>query len=91
MTILRFADLPLGVDNCGTMDAETGVSSRSLDVLRVLDIIVDRAIEDAADVVLFAGDAFKNRDPNPTLQREFARRVARLVKAEIARIAGKKG
>lgn len=83
MKILHFSDLHLGVDNYGTMDAETGVSSRSLDVLRVLDIIVDRAIEDAADVVLFAGDAFKNRDPNPTLQREFARRVARLVKAEI--------
>lgn len=83
MKLLHFADLHLGVDNYGTQDAETGVSSRSLDVLRALDLIIDRAIQDAADAVLFAGDAFKNRDPNPTLQREFARRIARLVQAEI--------
>ena len=33
--------------------------------------------------MIFAGDAFKTRDPNPTLQREFARRVKRLVDAGV--------
>jgi exonuclease SbcD len=49
----------------------------------VFDIIIDRAIDDRYDAVLFAGDAFKNRDPSPTLQREFARRVVRLAQANV--------
>jgi exonuclease SbcD len=81
--LLHFADLHLGVDNYGTQDAVSGVSSRSRDILRALDQIVDRAIDEPVDAVLFAGDAFKNRDPSPTLQRELAKRVARLVSAEI--------
>ncbi len=83
MKILHFADLHLGIDNYGTQDPETGVSTRSLDVLRALDQIVGYAIEHRADIVLFAGDTFKNRDPNPSLQREFARRISRLVAHEI--------
>lgn len=84
MKLLHFADLHLGVDNYGTQDAATGVSTRSLDILRALDAIIDRAINEPADAVLFAGDMFKNRDPNPTLQRELARRVSRLVRAGIS-------
>jgi exonuclease SbcD len=34
-------------------------------------------------VVIFAGDAYKTRDPNPTYQREFARRMKRLADAGI--------
>ncbi|CAN5680332.1 exonuclease SbcCD subunit D [soil metagenome] len=83
MKLLHFADLHLGIDNYGTQDAATGVSSRSLDILRALDRIVDDAIAEPFDAVLFAGDMFKNRDPSPTLQRELARRVARLVEAGI--------
>ncbi len=83
MKLLHFADLHLGVDNYGSMDAASGVSSRVNDVLRALDTIVDRAIEDRVDAVLFAGDAYKNRDPNATLQREFAKRIHRLARAEI--------
>ena len=83
MKLLHFADLHLGIDNYGTQDAATGVSSRSLDILRALDAIIERAIDEPADAVLFAGDMFKNRDPNPTLQRELARRIARLVQAGV--------
>jgi exonuclease SbcD len=35
------------------------------------------------DAVLFAGDAFKTRDPNPTVQRAFAERIRRLSRAAI--------
>ena len=83
MKLIHFADLHLGVDNYGTQDALSGVSTRSLDVLTALEQIIDRAISEPADAVLFAGDMFKNRDPNPTLQRELAKRVARLVGAGI--------
>ncbi|HVX30972.1 MAG TPA: exonuclease SbcCD subunit D, partial [Nitrolancea sp.] len=45
--------------------------------------IIDTAIAENVDAVLFAGDAFKNRDPSPTLQRMFARRIRRLAEAQI--------
>lgn len=81
--ILHFSDLHVGMENYGQIDPATGINGRVLDFLRRFDEIVDYALEHAADLVLFAGDAFKTRDPNPTYQREFARRVKRLVDAEI--------
>ncbi|HBY46973.1 MAG TPA: nuclease SbcCD subunit D, partial [Chloroflexi bacterium] len=69
MRLIHFSDLHLGVDNHGALDPETGLSTRVLDFLRVFDLILDRAIADRVDAVLFTGDAFKNRDPSPTLQR----------------------
>jgi exonuclease SbcD len=55
-----------------------GMPTRLLDFLSTLDEAVDFALTKSADVVLFAGDAYKSRDPSQTHQREFARRVARL-------------
>jgi exonuclease SbcD len=81
--LLHFADLHLGVEKYGFLDPDTGLSSRVGDFLRALDAIVDAAIGEGVDAVLFAGDAYKNRDPSPTLQRELAMRVRRLVRAEI--------
>ncbi|MCC6626391.1 MAG: exonuclease SbcCD subunit D [Chloroflexi bacterium] len=83
MKLLHFADLHLGVERYGTPDPDTGLSSRVLDFLRALDTIVDVAIGEGVDAVLFAGDAYKSRDPSPTLQRELAMRVRRLVRADI--------
>lgn len=83
MRLLHFADLHLGIENYGTIDPSTGLSTRVADFLAAFDAIVDRAIADPVDAVLFAGDAFKNRDPNPTIQREFARRIRRLSEARI--------
>lgn len=83
MRLIHFSDLHLGIDNYGTLDPDSGLSTRVHDFLGGLDTIVDRAIDEQFDVVLFAGDAFKNRDPSPTLQREFARRILRLARADI--------
>ncbi|MGH9175018.1 MAG: metallophosphoesterase family protein, partial [Vicinamibacterales bacterium] len=83
MKLLHFSDLHLGVELYGSLDSRTGLSTRVADFLRVFDVIVDRAISESYDVVLFSGDAFKNRDPSPTLQREFARRVTRLARAGV--------
>lgn len=83
MRLLHFSDLHLGVDNYGSIDPRTGLSTRVADFLRSLDRIVDDAISSGYDAVLFSGDAFKNRDPSPTLQREFARRIVRLASANI--------
>ncbi len=78
MRIVHFADLHLGMENYGRLDPQTGLSSRVVDFLKSLDKLVDYSIEESVDMVLFAGDAFKNRSPSPTYQREFARRIHRL-------------
>jgi exonuclease SbcD len=83
MKILHFADLHLGVETYGTIDASTGLSTRMLDILKALDHVVDYAVDNKVDLVLFCGDTYKNRDPSQTQQREFARRIKRLSQAEI--------
>ncbi|MCC6447037.1 MAG: exonuclease SbcCD subunit D [Armatimonadetes bacterium] len=74
--ILHTADIHLGVENYGRMDAQKGINTRVLDFLEAFDFLVDRARE--VDLVVFAGDAYKNQDPTPTVQREFARRIKRM-------------
>ncbi len=76
--VLHFADLHVGMENYGKLDPQTGISSRIRDFLERLDEIVAHACEYDADLVIFAGDAFKTRDPDPTQQREFARRIKKL-------------
>ena len=81
--ILHFADLHIGMETYGSLDAETGLNRRVVDFLDRLDELIDYALEHQADVVLFAGDAFRNRSPAPTYQREFAQRIRRLSEAKI--------
>jgi exonuclease SbcD len=76
--VLHFADLHVGMENYGKLDPQTGVSSRIRDFLDRLDEVVQYAFDHDADLVIFAGDAFKTRDPDPTQQREFARRIKKL-------------
>jgi exonuclease SbcD len=81
--ILHFADLHLGVENYGRTDPTTGLHSRLLDFLRSFDELISYALDQHVDLVIFAGDAYKNRDPSPTHQREFATRIHRLTLAGI--------
>ena len=60
-----------------------GISTRLLDFLASFDQVVQYAIDNLIDLVLFAGDAYKSRDPSQTQQREFVRRIARLADAGI--------
>jgi exonuclease SbcD len=83
MKIIHFADLHLGVENYGRIDPATGLSSRLVDFLAAFDQLVDYALENGADLVLFCGDAYKTREPTQTQQREFARRIDRLSRAGI--------
>ena len=83
MKLLHFADLHLGVESYGRTDPATGLSSRLGDFLNRLDELIAFAISERVDAVLFAGDAFKTRDPNPTVQRAFAERIRRLSRAAI--------
>jgi len=78
MKILHFADLHLGVESYGHIDPDTGLSTRLLDFLSALDQVIDYALENKVDLVLFCGDAYKTREPSQTQQREFAKRINRL-------------
>lgn len=73
--LLHTADLHVGMENYGRMDAAAGIHGRVMDYLRRLSDMVDFAVKEGVDVFVFAGDAYKMRDPNPTFQREFARRI----------------
>jgi exonuclease SbcD len=77
--LLHLADLHLGVENYGRPDPQRGLNSRVADFLRCLDAAVEAAA--SVDLVLIAGDIYKTCLPTPTVQREFADRVKRMVRA----------
>jgi DNA repair protein SbcD/Mre11 len=81
--MLHLADLHIGVENYGHIDPETGLHTRLLDYLDRLDEALALGLDAGVDLVLIAGDIYKNRTPNPTHQREFARRIHRLRSAGI--------
>jgi DNA repair protein SbcD/Mre11 len=83
MKILHFADAHIDMANYGRHDPQTGLPLRVLDFLKALDIIIDAAISERVDMVIFAGDAYKDRSPAPTFQREWGRRIIRLSRAKI--------
>jgi exonuclease SbcD len=83
ISVLHFADIHIGMENYGHIDSSTGINSRVLDFLRRFDEVIDYGLSHDVDLVIFAGDAFKTRDPSPTLQREFARRIKRFVDADV--------
>lgn len=81
---IHFADVHLGMENYGKIDKNTGLHSRMADFLKSFDVICDYSIREKVDFVLFAGDAYKTRDPSPTYQREFAKRIKRIASHNIA-------
>ena len=81
--LLHFADAHIDLARQGRRDAETGLPLRVLDFLRSLDIIVDAAIAEKVDLVIFAGDAYRDRSPAPTYQREWGKRMMKLSEAGI--------
>lgn len=83
MKILHFADAHIDMTNYGRHDPVSGLPLRVLDFLKSLDTIVDTAIERKVDIVIFAGDAYKDRSPAPTFQREWGKRIMRLSQAKI--------
>jgi exonuclease SbcD len=83
MRLLHFADAHIDMANYGRHDPSTGLPLRVLDFLKSLDTIVDTAIDKKVDLVIFAGDAYKDRSPAPTFQREWGRQIMRLSQAGI--------
>ena len=81
--LIHTGDLHIGVQNYGRVDGTTGMHTRLMDFLQTLDKLVDYAVDNQTDAVLICGDVFKNREPDVTQQREFAKRIKRLSDAGI--------
>ncbi|MEI7510626.1 MAG: exonuclease subunit SbcD [Candidatus Peregrinibacteria bacterium] len=82
--ILHFGDLHFGSgEKYGHIDPATGMNTRFLDYCHAIDTIVKTAVSDKVDLVVFAGDAFKTRNPSMTQQREFAKRIRELTAHQI--------
>jgi DNA repair protein SbcD/Mre11 len=81
--LAHLADTHIGMENYGRINPETGLNQRLHDFLGSLDQALDAALQAQVDLVVFAGDIYKTRDPTPTHQREFAKRIHRLSRAGV--------
>lgn len=84
--LLHFSDAHIDIASQGKRDPQTGLPIRVLDFLKALDTIVDTAIKENIELVIFSGDAYKDRTPVPTFQREWGKRIMRLSQAGIPTI-----
>jgi len=84
--LVHFADAHIDLARQGRRDAETGLPLRVVDFMKSLDVIVDAALKEEADLVIFSGDAYRDRSPAPTYQREWGERMMRLSTAGIETI-----
>ncbi len=83
LKLLHFADAHIDMANYGRHDPETGLPTRVMDFLNSLDEIIQTAIQEQVDLVIFAGDTYKDRSPAPTFQREWGKRIMELSRAGI--------
>lgn len=86
LKILHFSDAHIDMANHGKRDQASGLPIRVLDFLSALDKIINYAIENQVDLVLFTGDTYRDRTPAPTFQREWGKRIKRLSEAKIPTI-----
>lgn len=83
MKFFHTADIHFGVENYGKVDQKTGIHTRLLDFAQNFERIVDQAIEQEIDFLLFCGDAYKTANPTPTQQKLLAQQMIRLHTANI--------
>jgi len=81
--ILHFSDAHIDMVRQGRRDPQSGLPLRSLDFLHALDTIIETAVAEKAELVIFSGDAYRNQLPAPTFQREWEARILKLSQAGI--------
>lgn len=84
--VLHFADAHIDMVNHGKHDTAVGLPIRVVDFLKSLDQIVERAIAERVDLVIFAGDAYRHQRPHPRFQQQWQQRIMRLSAAGIPTI-----
>lgn len=83
MKILHTADIHIGYSTHGKDDSERGLNSRWIDFEKCFKFMVHYAIEEAVDLFLFCGDAYRDASPSPTEQRIFAQAIRPLLDKQI--------
>jgi exonuclease SbcD len=83
MKILHTADIHVGYETHGRLDAASGLNSRLLDFERSFKFMTDYAVRENIDLFLFCGDAYRDAMPSPTEQKIFANALKPVVKAGI--------
>jgi DNA repair protein SbcD/Mre11 len=73
MRIAHFADIHIGMQNVGAINPKTGVHTRIEDFENALQQVVAGTFEEEVDIVLFAGDGFRTREPSTTERLVFQR------------------
>lgn len=77
MKIVCFADSHVNSAKYGRLDPESGLNTRTQQSLQLVNEVVDNALAMHADVLVFAGDAFRNPTPPPTVADRCAAALAR--------------
>ncbi len=80
---MHFADTHFGVELYGKLDPDTGLNTRLMDFRHSLEHCIETALERDIHLAIFSGDAYKNRDPRQTDQREFVACIRKLTDAQI--------
>ena len=84
MKIALVADIHIGASKeCGNYDSSSGMHSREIDFFHSLDQAIDFAIENEVDLFAILGDVFHSKNPTPTQNREYAKRICRLSEAKM--------
>jgi exonuclease SbcD len=81
--VMHFADAHFGVETYGRLDPSSGLSTRLLDFQRSLTSAIDIALDRGVHLAVFAGDAYKSREPSQTHQRAFAESLRRLTERDV--------
>ncbi|MEA5462156.1 exonuclease subunit SbcD [Leptothoe sp. PORK10 BA2] len=82
--LLHLSDIHMGSGfSHGHINPATGLNTRLEDFVATLTRCIDRALDEAVDLVLFGGDAFPDATPPPVVQQAFAQQFQRLVNAHI--------
>lgn len=87
MKFLHFADLHIDANTRGKRDPDTGVHIRVMDTVNNLDYLIDFAIQEKVDAVIFSGDAFHHERPLQEHKELFQKRIKYLANSGIPFIA----
>lgn len=80
---LHFADLHIDHGTTGARDSETGLPARVVDIANLLKTVIDYAITNSVNFVVFSGDAYHTHKPHQEYKSIVHRELLRLTQEGI--------